>query len=147
LYTLDIPPGDDSTTYTLADDDRVYLRPPTECGDAFNATPEAQRITQLWGDSATFDYTPYANTIDFVYIDGAHTAEYVTSDTANALKLLSPTGTIAWDDYATGPGVYEALIELAPTLDGPVYHLLETRMAIYSRRQFVARLNDNFPFC
>jgi predicted O-methyltransferase YrrM len=148
LYTLDLAPSptDTDTAYELADDDRTYLRPATACGEAFHDTPEAQRITQLWGDSATFDYAPYAGRIDFVYIDGAHTCEYVKSDTANALRLLSPSGTIAWDDYATGPGVYEALIDLAPTLDRPVYHLLETRMAIYSRRDFVVRVRDNFPF-
>jgi predicted O-methyltransferase YrrM len=146
LYTLDIPPDDDTTKYALADDDRVYIRPPTQCGEAFAQTADAQRITQLYGDSATFDYTPYKNQIDFVYIDGAHTYEYVKSDTAHALTMLSPTGTIAWDDYATGPGVYEALIELAPTFDGPVYHVLETRMAIYSRTPFVTKISDNFPF-
>ena len=146
LYTLDIPTDDESTTFALADDDKTYLRPATQCGEAFRGTPEHARITQLWGDSATFDYTSYANEIDFVYIDGAHTCEYVKSDTANALRMLSPSGTIAWDDYATGPGVYEALIELAPMLDRPVYHLLETRMAIYSRQQFVVRVDDNFPF-
>lgn len=146
LYTLDLPPTKDNTAYELADDDRVYLRPPSQTGEAFQGTPEAQRVTQIFKDSATFDYSPYANQIDFVYIDGAHTYDYVKSDTANALTMLSPTGAIAWDDYATGPGVYEALIELAPTLDRPVYHLLETRMAIYSRKPFVAHINDNFPF-
>ena len=146
LYTLDIPPDDETTTFELAEDDKTYLRPVNNCGEAFRETPEDQRITQLWGDSASFDYSPYAGRIDFVYIDGAHTREYVKSDTANALRMLSPSGTIAWDDYATGPGVYEALIELAPTLDRPIYHLLDTRMAIYSRQQFVVRANDNFPF-
>ena len=82
-----------------------------------------------------------------VYIDGAHTCEYVRSDTAAALAMLSPTGTIVWDDYSTGPGVYEALLELAPTFDRPVYHLLESRMAFYSRRDFVQRSpRDTFPF-
>ncbi len=149
LYTLDVAPEGtpEQTRFELGADDRTYFRPPDGCGEAFRGTPEAERIQQLWGDSATFDYRPYAGTIDFAYIDGAHTYEYVKSDTEKALALLSPTGTIAWDDYATGPGVYQALLEIAPTLDRPVYHLLETRMALYSRRDFVARAPaDTFPF-
>lgn len=149
LYTLDVPPSEEpeQTALELGADDRMYFRPPELCGDAFRDTAEAARITQLWGDSATFDFSGHEGQIDFVYIDGAHTYEYVVRDTASALRILSPTGTIAWDDYATGPGVYEALLELAPTFDRPVYHLLDTRMAIYSRQDFVVRAApDHFPF-
>jgi predicted O-methyltransferase YrrM len=149
IFTLDVPPTDmpDQTAFELAADDRTYFRPAESCGEAFRGTPESASITQLWGDSATFDYSPYAGKIDFVYVDGAHTYEYVKSDTANALRMLSPTGTIAWDDYTTGPGVYEYLGELAPTLDRPTYHLIDTRMAVYSRADFVRRIGtDNFPF-
>jgi hypothetical protein len=43
--------------------------------------------------------------------------------------------------------VYEYLRELAPSLDGPIYHLFDTRMAFYSRRQFVRpRAPHRFPF-
>jgi predicted O-methyltransferase YrrM len=149
IYTLDLQAGSavPATAFELAADDRSYLRPETLCGEAFRETPEAARIEQLWGDSATFDFSPYAGRIDFVYIDGAHTYEYVNSDTGNALRMLSPTGTIAWDDYATGPGVYRAMLEIAPTLPGAVYHLRGLRMALFSRQAFVRRHpNDRFPF-
>jgi predicted O-methyltransferase YrrM len=149
LYTLDVPLGEQPEQMALALglDDRTYFRPDEQCGEAFHDRPEADRISQLWGDSATFDYSPYLGKMDFVYVDGAHSYDYVKSDTAQALRLLSPHGTIAWDDYTTGPGVYEALVELAPTLDRPIYHLIDTRMAIYSRRDFVTRVApDNFPF-
>jgi predicted O-methyltransferase YrrM len=149
LYTLDVPLGErpEQTQLELGADDRVYFRPPEGCGEAFRDAPEAERITQLWGDSATFDFTPYQGQIDFVYVDGAHTYEYVKRDSANALAMLTPAGTIVWDDYATGPGVYEALAELAPSLGGRVYHLTETRMAIYSRQDFVVpAAPDRFPF-
>ena len=149
IWTLDMPPSEsvDQTALELGADDRTYFRPVERCGEAFHETPEAERITQLWGDSATFDYSPYAGRMDFIYVDGAHSYEYVRSDTLRALDMLSPGGTIVWDDYVTGPGVYEYLNELAPTLDAPVYHLFETRMAFYSRQQFVARqAPDRFPF-
>lgn len=149
VWTLDVPPSEDvdQTALELGADDRTYFRPADRCGEAFHATPESDRITQLWGDSARFDYSPYAGKMDFVYVDGAHSYDYVRSDSQRALQMLSPRGTIAWDDYVTGPGVYEYLSELAPSLDAPIYHLIDTRMAIYSRQQFVARqAPDNFPF-
>ena len=140
VLTLDVPLDAPATALELGDDDRFFLRDEATAGVAFRGRPEAERITQLWGDSATFDFSPYAGRIDFVYVDGAHTYEYVRSDTENALRMLSPTGTIAWDDYTTGPGVYEYVNEVAARLDRPVYHLLGTRMALFSRQDFVVRI-------
>jgi predicted O-methyltransferase YrrM len=139
LFTLDVAPGE-ATAFDLPADDRAFFRPAARCGEAFRDTPEAERITQLWGDSATFDFSPYEATVDFVYVDGAHTYEYVRSDTANALRMLSPSGTIAWDDYTSNPGVYEHVTEIAGALDRPVFHVFGTRMALYSRQDFVQRL-------
>jgi hypothetical protein len=142
LFTLDVAPAGTpgATAFDLAADDTEFFRPEEACGEAFHDTPEAGRITQLWGDSATFDFSPYAGAIDLVYVDGAHTYEYVKSDTANALSMLGPRGTIIWDDYSSGPGVYEYVNEVAATLDRPVYHVFGTRMTVYSRQDFVHRL-------
>ncbi|MGI8507122.1 MAG: class I SAM-dependent methyltransferase [Solirubrobacteraceae bacterium] len=141
LYTLDAPPelAKADTRFALDDDDRFAFRDES-CGEAFRGTPEANRITQLWADSAAFDYSPYRGTVDFVYIDAAHTYDYVKSDSAHAMEMVSPNGVVAWDDYTTGAGVYEAVIELAKTLDRPMYHLFGTRMALYGRGDFVTRL-------
>lgn len=141
VYTLDVPLGATSANVALelGSDDHRFFRPGEACGEAFRDTPEAQRITQLWGDSATFDFSPYAGAIDLIYVDGGHSYAYVKSDTKNALEVLSPTGAIVWDDYGSHPGVYEFVTELAPTLDKPVYHVFGSRMAIYSRRDFVVR--------
>jgi predicted O-methyltransferase YrrM len=148
IFTLDMPlelaPA--ATAFTIGDDDRAYFRPADACGEAFRDTAEAAQITQLWGDSATFDYAPWAGTSDLVYVDGAHTYEYVASDTRAALGLLKPSGTIIWDDYATSPGVYEYLTANAQSFDGQVYHLLGTRMAILSGQSFVQRHAQHFPF-
>jgi predicted O-methyltransferase YrrM len=141
VFTLDLPPGStpQEAALNLGPDDRVFLRDAT-CGHAFHGTPEATRIEQLSGDSGTFDFSPWEGKIDFVYVDGAHTYEYVKSDTENALRMLSPTGTIVWDDYTTGDAVYNFITDLAPALDRTVYHVFGTRMVIYSRRDFVHRL-------
>ena len=60
--------------------------------------------------------------------------------------MLAPGGTIIWDDYATSPGVYRYLTEHAGDFDRPVFHVLGTRMAIYSRRDFVSRRDLRDPF-
>ena len=141
-YTLDVPPGSapGEAAMDLPSDDQRFFDPGTQCGEAFRNTPEAERITQLFGDSARFDFTAHNGEIDLVYIDGAHTYEYVMRDTDNALRMLSPGGTIAWDDYTINPGVWRAVREIARNLGEPVYHVFGTRMAIYSRRAFVERL-------
>lgn len=106
-------------------------------GARFRDTPEAQRITQLYGDSAVFDFSPYRGRMDLVYVDASHSYSYVRSDTEAALSMLSASGTIVWDDYTYYPGVYAYLNELASALDRPIFHILGTRLAVYSNRQLV----------
>ncbi len=82
-------------------------------GLAWRDTPFAERITQHFADSATFDYGPFREQIDLVFIDGAHTYDYVKSDTRAAMAMLTPGGVIVWDDcnYVC-PGVSKLLVEL-----------------------------------
>lgn len=136
VFTLDVP---EAPAGALGSDDERFLIGREACGEAFRDTPEAARITQLWGDSMTFDFAPYTGRMDLVYVDGAHTYEYVRSDTRHALALLSPGGTIVWDDYGSNPGVYAWLNELAPQLDRPIHHVFGTRMAFYARQDVVVR--------
>lgn len=141
IYTLDLPPAFERSdaALPLGFDDSIAFRDPS-CGEAFRLTPEAEHITQLWGDSATYDFAPYRGSMGFIYVDGAHTYDYVKADSRNAFAMLSDKGIIAWDDYTVSPGVYQHLIELANTLPHPVFHLLGTRLALYSSRPFVTRL-------
>ncbi len=138
LYTLDVPIGQapEATEFTLHDVDRMVFRD-SSCGEAFRGTAEGERITQLWGDSASFDFSPYAGTIDCVYIDGSHAYEYARSDTASALAMLSRYGAIVWDDYGNFPGVYQAVLEFARAHEHPVYHPFGTRYAVYSRTPLI----------
>lgn len=140
VLTLDIRDDHAPRSLELADDDVTFLIEPASRGEAFRNTPEAARITQLEGDSATFDFEPYHSKMDLIYIDGAHTYEYVMSDSRRALEMLAPGGTIAWDDYTSSPGVWRAVRDVARELPRPVYHIFGTRMAIYSdRSDFVRR--------
>ncbi len=46
-------------------------------GSLFAGQEAAARITQLLGDSLSFDFSPWFNSIDLVLIDGGHEYEVV----------------------------------------------------------------------
>ena len=100
----------------------------------YSGTPEAERITQLFGDSKAFDETPYEGWADLVFVDGAHAESYVLSDSAKALRIVKPGGLVLWHDYAGphhAPGVFHGLHALMNTL--PIRHLRGTTFAAYRR--------------
>ena len=68
-------------------------------GEFFAGSRYADKICQLFGNSITFDYSPYENAIDLVVVDADHSYDFVRPDTESAFRLLRPGGTILWDDY------------------------------------------------
>jgi predicted O-methyltransferase YrrM len=99
VYTLDLPKSGAElprlkTTYIddlhIESQEREYL---------FNGSAVEGKIQCLFGDSATFDFTPYDGKVDLFFIDGAHSYEYVRSDTLNALRCCHPGSVVAWHDF------------------------------------------------
>jgi len=68
-------------------------------GEDYINTPEESRIQQEYGDSRTFDFNPWTEKCDFVWVDANHDYNFVVNDTENALKILRPGGWIGWHDY------------------------------------------------
>ena len=117
IFTLDLPASQiDDTAHPLASGEDAFVQK-SASGTRFMSSPHACRITQLLGDSATFDFSPYRGAIDLVFVDASHAYDYVLADSRTALNLLSPGGVILWHDYGTGdwPGVNQALNELLRT--------------------------------
>lgn len=117
IFTLDLPADRlESTGLPLEHADRAYVDKPV-VGARLLGRPEASRVTQLLGDSATFDFDPYYGLIDLVFVDGAHAYDYVLSDSRHAVKMLpsSGGGVILWHDYGGWPGVTRALNHLHAT--------------------------------
>jgi predicted O-methyltransferase YrrM len=115
VYTLDLPAEMlDETEFKLAKGESVFVDKPRQ-GGQFLGTPEEARIQQLLGDSAKFDFSPYAGKMDMVFVDGSHAYDYVWSDSMNALTLLKPEGgLILWHDYTGAwPELTHALNQLA----------------------------------
>jgi len=113
VYTLDLPK-------TMARSVKLRLEPSDlpeimkdNIGVRYVGKACQSKITQLYGDSAAFDFTPFRGTIDFVFVDGSHSYEYVMNDIQQALKLLRHgRGVIVCHDYPYGTGVRRALHEL-----------------------------------
>jgi predicted O-methyltransferase YrrM len=86
-----------------------YPKDPVK-GSVFRGEPEAQKIQQLSGYSNRFDFSPWHNKVDLVFVDGGHEFEDVVNDTAVAFRLISPGGWILWHDVAADfPAVVTAL--------------------------------------
>jgi predicted O-methyltransferase YrrM len=117
VYTLDLPPTAVETTALRIDaGDRLFIDKPVS-GERFAGAALAGKITQLYGDSAMFDFSALAGRVDFMFVDGSHSYEYVLRDSITALKLAAAPATILWHDYApegptAWPGVPKALHEL-----------------------------------
>jgi len=118
VFTLDLPrSGLHSAQLPLAAGEKHYIKKDVS-GARFQGTDCEDKIVQLFGDSAAFDFSPYFQTVDFVFIDASHAYDYVLNDSRVALKLLRQGGgggkkVILWHDYGEWEGVTRALDELA----------------------------------
>jgi predicted O-methyltransferase YrrM len=116
VYTLDLPKtGISDAKLPLDRWDVSYINKDAS-GTRFLHTDCESKITSLYGDSAAFDFSPYYDKIDLIFIDGAHTYEYAMNDTAAALKMLrGGKGVLLWHDFGSNTGVTRALHELQKT--------------------------------
>lgn len=109
IYTLDLPSAELNTTrLTIEEEEKLYVDKDVS-GERFLNHPAREHIIQLFGDSATFDFSPYHDTIDFMFVDGSHAYEYVLNDTEAALKMVRKGGLIVWHDYTNWIGVQRGL--------------------------------------
>jgi len=136
IYTLDLPEHyTPAEVATLSNGDREWVRlSRTSTGFAFLNHPAAKHIHQLRGNSLTFDPPAFLANTDLSFIDGGHSYECIKADTETALKILSPSGVIVWDDYAWFiEGVSQYLTELRNTL--PLYRIAGSQLVICRRDQ------------
>lgn len=97
VFTLDLP--EDHPAYSLAIPKAEERAIAAEKGKGILVPNDLRdRVTFLRSDSATFDTTPYRGTMDLVFVDGAHSYEYVKNDTEKGLEMLRDGGVIAWHD-------------------------------------------------
>lgn len=134
VYTLDLPRELsilDGIVWTGTD--REVAVASIRCERCFSNSEYESRITEIFCDSMSFDASPFAGQVQYVFIDGNHHEEYVKKDTQNAMLMLADDGPacIVWHDYGTYPHLTRYLDTLSNEI--PLYHVAETRLAFYSR--------------
>ena len=112
------------TKFPLAAGERSFVAKASS-GAKFVNTEYGPKITQLYGDSASFDFSAYVGRMGLVFVDGSHTREYLEQDSRTALQLAGNDAVILWHDYQQDwPGVI-----------GGLNDLYETNPAFFSLRQ------------
>jgi predicted O-methyltransferase YrrM len=97
VFTLDLP--EDHPAYSLPIPKPEERQIAAEGGKGILIPRDLlDRVTFLSSDSATFDETPYLGSMDLVFVDGAHSYEYVKNDTEKGWNMLRPGGVLAWHD-------------------------------------------------
>jgi predicted O-methyltransferase YrrM len=140
VYTLDLPSDYEVCSkgskkgYSYDDILVIELSKQNIDRRIFKKDPHGKKIVELFGDSKTFDFSPYHAKIDLVFIDGNHSYDFVKSDTENAFKMLSERGVIIWHDfdYIIHRDVFRYLNELVKTYK--IYSIPGTRFAIYGKQ-------------
>lgn len=101
-----------------------------DIGRVYHESPEiAKRITQLAGDSQTYDYASYIGSIDMVFVDASHCYAPVLSDSRNALRLARPGGIILWHDFSLQWGQVVLAVHEA-TAGLPLQRIAGTSLAL-----------------
>jgi hypothetical protein len=104
ITTLDLPP------------DEQNLWGGKSAGFLINDLIESGRIRMLHANSMTYDFEPFRGAMDFIFVDGGHSYECVSSDTRNALSMIEgrSSATIVWHDYGFLGDVTRAVDEVIP---------------------------------
>lgn len=125
IYTIDLPP-DSPLRSTEPGIDIV----PQSVGHRFYGKRDSERIHQLFGNTAEFDFSEFKQTCDWIFIDAAHSYEFVLRDTQNAVLMLRPGGMIFWHDVrGKFEGVCRVIAEFSARL--PIVQIAGTSLAYY----------------
>jgi len=97
VFTLDLP--EEHPAYSLEITKEAERTIAGEGGKGI-LVPEDLRakVTFLKSDSALFDPAPFCATMDLVFVDGAHSWDYVKNDSEKGWEMLRPGGILVWHD-------------------------------------------------
>lgn len=99
----------------------------------FEGSRVAERITQLRGNSIEFDFSPWAGSIDLVFVDGGHDLETVTADTQAAFRLVANhrPSCVLWHDYrnADYPDLTAYMDQLSTARE--LFHIEDTMLCAW----------------
>ncbi len=133
VYTLDLPEEarTEDMIAQVSDADRGIINN-SRTGIDYKGKDVEHKITQLFGNSMTFDYSDYHNKMDIVFVDGAHHYEAVKSDTENALKMIKRGGCILWHDFANYGDYNDVTRVICETFpQSKIIQIGNTQLALY----------------
>ncbi len=79
---------------------------------------DLKNVTQLRGDSRSFDFATLNQKFDLIFIDGDHHYDFILSDTRNVFKhLVHDKSIVVWHDYGFHPDQVRFEV-MAAILDG-----------------------------
>jgi len=135
VHTLDLPLENQPALELGVSDagNRILFERP-----AYEVLPlSTGQVVQHWGDSATFDFASWQKSIDLVYVDGAHSHQYVRADSATALDLVRDSGAVVWDDYWRRIQGVQAILDELPI---PLFRVPGTRLVVHFAPAALQRL-------
>lgn len=136
VHTLDLPSGQ-ATQFDVDRRERHLIEKPSSGTwiERLRADfpQQTAKIQQHFGDSATFDFSPYHGTCGLVFVDGSHAYDYVKHDTASARQLVQKGGFVLWHDYGVWSGVTRALEELEATTPIGLKHIHGTSLVCWQK--------------
>lgn len=143
IHTLDLPPdiSSEELHQSILPKDDFHLIGNRRVGEAIVSDPAITNVTQHYGDSATWDFSP-AQGFDFVFIDGSHTYEYIRNDTIRSAEAAAGRATFVWHDFDYSHyDVVNYLTEMA-NAGLPVRHIASTNMVVldYDRSLHLAKI-------
>ena len=113
IRTLDLPEQSSEIQFAIPDPHELQIAREAGKGSLVPAALRS-RIQFLKQDSARFDEKSLAGQVDFVFVDGAHSYEYVKSDSEKGWRMLRSGGIIAWHDCRVAdPDVVRYLLQTA----------------------------------
>jgi len=108
------------------------------------------RVKHLEGDSRTFDFKPYEQKQNLVFVDGDHHFDSVVKDTQTAFRLINGrSGAIVWHDYGHSPetvrwNVLHGILKGTPPEErGNLYAVSNTLCAVWLPEKIASRKRVN----
>ncbi len=89
------------------------------------------QVDKLYGDSALFDFSGYADAVDLFFVDGAHTRDYVMKDSLTALGSVRADGWVIWHDGFI-PDVFAVLKKIGA--HHPLFRIAGTSLVLSLRK-------------
>lgn len=134
LYTVDLPKSQFSAIKKHVEEfDKKYINKDV-IGGEIEGKKIPGRIIQIHADTADFDFSPFKDKIDFMFVDAAHSYEYVHSDTSVAFQIVKRGGIIIWHDYSKScwPGLNKAMEEIS-AIRPEIRHIENTSICILGK--------------